>query len=344
MRKVIIRNSGWTIWTIPENVMRLVYETLDSRDESEINIHVEDGNFEALRAIFTDGWRLIPTANGSILVDRVPLTTMIRPAPQPPTQPIVPVGVAVDAPQEDAEERDDDDDEQDEEYSVRPPSASEIFLPGLAIGDVLSMERLNFSLAGKLGIVSGANRIETMRVRIQELEQSLLNAYRELDAMTRSVNENESIKHVVDQIGRLLSGRPANKIEGVVVSQNYIIITTTSIIAEGLENKRHNIGRIEIYVPLQALFKPSNQQVNNWQIRIRNKDSQLYIGRIKDAQAPHADCHGRMCLGNAAPMILEAYARGDVISLVDTMIRYLERPNLNDVLGVKVQYWPEVTT
>lgn len=329
MRTVRIVGSRWDVWNLPENIMSIVSEFLDSPGTSEILIKISDANAALLRNLFPEAeWAIETAAGGEIHVSK-------RAAPIPVA--VAPVDTA--APEE--EDRVEVEEEEQEEFTTRPPSTSERFLPGLVIGDPLSTQHLNISLAGRLGVIPNPGAVEAAQTRIASLERDLLIAYRELDRLMRTINQNECVTQIVTHIERLLSGRPANKIEDVLVTQNYIIVTTTPIISAGQEGRRHKIGRLELYIPLAALYRQSNNMPAQWQIRVRNKDARLFNDGTLVAQAPHADGHGRICLGNAAPMLLDAYSKGDLLSIVDTMIRFFESPNLSDVMGINVIRWPE---
>ena len=189
---------------------------------------------------------------------------------------------------------------------------------------------------------SNAERRLALMKRYEETVRALIVTQKEIDELSATSSTDTAVKSVMDQIKRIKDGMPGNKINDIFVSSNYIVIKTQPIHANAGGDDQRLLGKIMFTVPLKGMLSDG---FKDELVQIQPLDFVFRVGTTDGAVAalaPHVNGDGRFCYGNAAEHMIQAYVRRDLISLVDIMIRFLENPNMNDVMGKNILHWPKV--
>jgi hypothetical protein len=162
---------------------------------------------------------------------------------------------------------------------------------------------------------------------------------RKINELSAVIQDDDAVKSVMTQIERIRSAMPGNKIEDVYVTTGHIVFKTGVIHAHNSRtNRRHNLGRILMMVPIESLI---GQMANP--IVFQPLDFVLKGSANNTAyMIPHVSGNGGFCYGNATDPMIQAVAQRDLITLVDIAIRFVENPNMGDGMGEVLKYWPEV--
>lgn len=234
-----------------------------------------------------------------------------RPAPTPPRNSIVPVGDVFNR-----------------------------LIDRSAVSNRIPDQDLESRLYGMVGDKESKDNseIDRLRLRYASIHDDLVATMRRINALSSLPKDNGIVKNVISQLRTISSGMPDNKITECYVTNKYIILKTCEIHAKDSSNdKKYNLGRIMITISLAGLMSDDKRECS---INYQPLDHYLnYEGNIH--LLPHVGTTGT-CFGNMTDMIIEAFAKRDIITLVDLAIRFIENPNVDDVLGRTVRMWPEV--
>lgn len=245
----------------------------------------------------------------------------------------------------DIEDEDEDEDEDRFELVARAPAHPlrtvdyDHINENLALNEE-TLPRHLYSAKSALNI-SKVNSMDTLLAEYNSLISKMIEIKRKIDSINVDISKDEDVDIVMNQIAELRSGMPRNKLEKVFVTKQNIVIQTRSIIANGEDAKRYNIGRLQFIVPLNTMLglRPiaSAVYVHNIDYVIKDNENESYYF------APHTYNNG-VCFGNATELIVEALAKKDLQALCDVLIRFYENPNMADAMGQIVTTFNEEVT
>lgn len=130
-----------------------------------------------------------------------------------------------------------------------------------------------------------------------------------------------------------------NKLQNIIVLKNRIEAVTKPIISDPLSSgKRKLIGRIIISIDLETMA--GKNATTNEMITFENIDRAVDVPNVGEYDAPHI-LDGMACFGNAQETIIHDMVNGELIHLLDILIRFLESENIEDTWGQSISYFPD---
>ena len=167
---------------------------------------------------------------------------------------------------------------------------------------------------------------------------------REFDKSMTAINKIDVARRLNVDIEYLLTRR--DDINSVKLGEDANIILTTEPITtdDQPEYGRRVLGRLRFTIDLKYLYAPVPPTTNYVNaIRIENLDTlpdfdnrEWICGHVYRTQ----DGNG-VCYGGYYQHMFEAFVAGDLPQLVDTLMRFVNRPNENDEWGRAIQAFPE---
>lgn len=180
--------------------------------------------------------------------------------------------------------------------------------------------------------MDAAKQLKDSMEELANAENKVLELTRRITVLGGTVN-GSSI--VVDLISKMSALREHAKVTDVsITTENCIAIKTTDLITENeYEGAKRRIGVLSIHIPINILARSEGNYGN---IRIMN-----HTHVFEECQAPHVNGHD-VCVGNGRTTIRDAIINVDLMTVVDTFISLVTRPDENDPWGRSVNLFPRV--
>ena len=175
-----------------------------------------------------------------------------------------------------------------------------------------------------------ARNVEALQKEFSELLSKAIKAKRKIEIATSPIAENPDIARLMESIAAL---RNHGKVEDVFIHRNDNTInvkTKTIITRDVILGGRRLVGKMLLVIPIK-MFIGDTPNVD--QLRIYNMTHLICTDGGGKWQAPHVLENGSSCYGDSMSLIVNAIVARDAVLVVDSIIQFLEQPNLNDMYG-----------
>ena len=335
------------LYNLPDRLMAYVANTTEHTN-NPLEIYIEEHN----RNIFIETVSVVMVGYSCIsLGDTITLAVLRNSTNEAGPTPIRAEserrdGVIID---ENLEEEDEEEDDSQEEGVVsniidiisnsshRGPLRQFLESRNSAIISNDELKARIFSLA------SGNNNAEVLRrnelkTAMEALLARMIQTQRELNRLNDRITKDYTAASLVEQIEQVRSTNN-NKVDNIFISNDHIVVCTEELIADcRQDNIKRKIGKMEFYISIEAFASPV---VPSGFIRIRNSSREIKIGGDY-YQAPHVSGNGNACFGNVSSSLVDCVSKGDLTSLITLLIRFIESPFEDDIMGRHVVNFPKI--
>jgi hypothetical protein len=200
----------------------------------------------------------------------------------------------------------------------------------------------NFLKAKKLALLSAASALDNAEAILRNTKARLVQVAIDVetqtilyDALNRKAKDFEGEFDALQaEVLELLAHKKIQEIELRVGLNNAILLWIRTVKDMGIVDDggyTHIIGQLDVSVDLTTS-----------EICIHNIDNK--IDTMGDCLPhPHVNPAGAPCLGNLALPLSEAVIAGDIGSVWNLVLSYLESYNKNDIWGIRLRRWPAYT-
>ena len=173
---------------------------------------------------------------------------------------------------------------------------------------------------------------------------------RQLDELTKAIDENEMVKKMSDDLVYLQTKCDIVESVAIATPEYKLSIITKEIITSDLGGAfgKKLVGKMQIVIDTRYLYchaAPNQDFAKSFELR--NLDRAMYSGGVywmcghvcrANAEAPQ-----QVCLGGYSDQLCDAFIARDLPRVFDTLIRFIQVPNVNDSWGYNITLFPGVT-
>ena len=194
-------------------------------------------------------------------------------------------------------------------------------------------------------IASGVSSLSShAKILIEEVEKHnklmsrLVESGRKIDKLRQPIIDSHEIQTIIEQSAQLIEAD--NKIDDILFTDQLMIVQTKELItSEKIDGAKRLIGKIEFRIKLASFFGETNDSMS---ISIRNLDREYVRGTSGRAifHCGHVSTTGSACWGTAWEPIYSSLVKTDLHLLIDTLVRFVTTPNIEDAWGRHMKRWP----
>lgn len=181
-----------------------------------------------------------------------------------------------------------------------------------------------------------------VREKVDELNRRMVavaQLRREIDGLMKDIQTGHP--NIVKIENGIVELRKKPYVNDVFVSDGFLVVETNDLETENpINGSRRSIGKMQIKLSIAPLITTSTNGSDGFLV-IHNTTR-----RWQPTRSSHYDCghvlNGHPCLGEYWEEIHDAIERSDVERLVETTIRFIKNPNINDSWGRSILNFPSV--